>query len=67
MNFFTSKEIKPAGWLAAQLRVQADGLCGNLDRVWGDVRDSMWIGGEREGSGESSLLARRVYPAGVSA
>lgn len=49
MNFFTSKEIKPAGWLAAQLRVQADGLCGNLDRVWGDVRDSMWIGGEREG------------------
>ena len=49
MNFFTSKEIKPAGWLAAQLRVQADGLCGNLDRVWDDVRDSMWIGGEREG------------------
>lgn len=49
MNFFTTKEIKPSGWLRAQLEVQARGLSGNLDRVWKDVRDSMWIGGSSEG------------------
>ena len=32
-----------------QLRIEADGLAGNLDRVWPDVRDRMWIGGDREG------------------
>ena len=47
--FFTSREIKPSGWLKRQLRIQADGLAGNLDRVWPDVRDSRWIGGDREG------------------
>ena len=49
MIFFTTKEIKPSGWLRAQLEVQARGLSGNLDRVWKDVRDSMWIGGGSEG------------------
>lgn len=48
-QFFTTNEIKPAGWAKQQLRVQADGLCGNLDRVWKDVRDSAWIGGDSEG------------------
>lgn len=48
-NFFTSKEIKPQGWLRDQLILQAKGLCGNLDKVWPDVRDSAWIGGDREG------------------
>ena len=48
-NFFTSKEIKPAGWLKRQLEIQAEGLCGNLDKVWRDVRDSAWIGGEADG------------------
>ena len=48
-RFFTSKELKPAGWLKQQLEIQAKGLCGNLDRVWPDVRDSKWIGGDREG------------------
>ena len=47
--FFTSREIKPSGWLKRQLRIQAEGLAGNLDRVWPDVRDSRWIGGDREG------------------
>lgn len=32
-----------------QLEIQANGLAGNLDKVWPDVRDSMWIGGDREG------------------
>ncbi len=46
---YTSKEIKPSGWLKAQLKLEAEGLCGNLDRVWHDVRDSAWIGGNAEG------------------
>ena len=49
MKFFTSKEIKPEGWLKRQLEIQAEGLSGNLDKVWRDVRDSAWIGGDAEG------------------
>lgn len=48
-RFYTAKEIKPEGWLRRQLEVQAAGLSGNLDRIWPDVRDSAWIGGDREG------------------
>ena len=48
-RFFTSKELKPSGWLKDQLRIQANGLAGNLDKVWPDVRNSKWIGGEKEG------------------
>ena len=48
-NFYTAKEIKPAGWVKRQLEIQAQGLAGNLDKVWPDVRDSAWIGGQREG------------------
>ena len=48
-NFFTSNEIKPEGWLRRQLEIQAESLSGNLDKVWRDVRDSAWIGGDAEG------------------
>ena len=48
-HFYTSKELKPAGWLRRQLEIQAKGLSGHLDKVWPDVRDSAWIGGDREG------------------
>ena len=47
-KFFNSS-IKPEGWLYKQLRIQADGLSGNLDKIWPDVKDSAWIGGKREG------------------
>ena len=40
--------IRPAGWLARQLRIQADGISGHLDEFWPDVRDSQWFGGESE-------------------
>ncbi|MBE6883245.1 MAG: hypothetical protein E7487_01420 [Ruminococcaceae bacterium] len=46
---FTSKEIKPSGWLLRQLQIQAEGLSGNLDKMWPDIRDSAWIGGDKEG------------------
>ncbi len=41
--------IRPKGWLRKQLRIQADGLSGNLDKIWPDIRDSRWIGGDRDG------------------
>lgn len=48
-NFFTAKEIRPAGWLKRQLEIQAAGLTGHLDEIWPDVADSRWIGGSRDG------------------
>lgn len=46
---YTVQEIKPLGWLKQQLSIQASGLNGNLDKVWRDVRESQWIGGDAEG------------------
>ena len=48
-QYFSGNEIKPEGWLRRQLEIQASGLSGNLDKIWPDVRDSAWIGGDREG------------------
>lgn len=48
-QFFSSDEVKPFGWTEKQLKIQANGLSGNLDKVWRDVRDSAWIGGDAEG------------------
>ena len=45
----TKNKIKPQGWLLDQLKIQANGLAGNLDKIWPDVKDSKWIGGDREG------------------
>ena len=48
-NFYTTQELKPKGWLLNQLRLQANSLSGNLDKVWNDVKNSAWIGGDAEG------------------
>ena len=48
-NFYSANELKPTGWLYRQLKLQAEGLCGNLDKIWPDIRDSAWIGGNRDG------------------
>jgi hypothetical protein len=38
--------IRPAGWLRAQLQIQASGLGGHLDETWADVGpNSGWLGG----------------------
>ena len=37
------------GWLLRQLEIQAEGLSGHLDLVWPDIRESKWIGGDKEG------------------
>ena len=49
LNFYTSNQLKPRGWLKRQLEIQAEGLAGNLDKIWPDGRDSAWIGGNCEG------------------
>ena len=41
--------IRPMGWLARQLRIQAEGLTGHLDEFWPDVGRSQWFGGDAEG------------------
>jgi uncharacterized protein len=41
--------VRPAGWLARQLRIQADGISGHLDEFWPDIKDSQWFGGHTEG------------------
>ena len=48
-NFYTTDEIKPLGWLKRQLEIQAEGLSGNLDKIWPDIKNSAWIGGDKEG------------------
>jgi len=48
-HFYTTNELKPAGWMKRQLQIQAHGLSGHLDKIWPDIRDSAWIGGDREG------------------
>lgn len=41
--------IRPAGWLRAQLQIQASGLSGHLDETWPDVGpNSGWLGGAGE-------------------
>ncbi len=41
--------IRPRGWLARQLHLQAEGLTGHLDEFWPDVAESKWFGGAAEG------------------
>ena len=48
-EFLNVNCLQPQGWLKKQLELQAKGLHGNLDKVWPDVKDSKWIGGDREG------------------
>ncbi|WP_432842131.1 beta-L-arabinofuranosidase domain-containing protein [Dactylosporangium sp. CA-092794] len=41
--------IRPRGWLERQLRLQAEGLTGQLEEIWPDVGpDSGWRGGPGE-------------------
>lgn len=39
-RFLPMNEIKPSGWLLEQLKTQAQGLSGNLDKFWPDIKDS---------------------------
>ena len=48
-EFFPMNEIRAEGYILNQLRIQANGLSGNLHTFWGDIKDSKWIGGDKEG------------------
>ncbi|MBQ9358266.1 MAG: hypothetical protein IJT95_01835 [Abditibacteriota bacterium] len=48
-EFISPARIRPHGWLRRQLELQARGLSGNLHRIWPDIRDSKWIGGDKDG------------------
>lgn len=48
-KMFSISELKPKGWLKQQLEIQAKGLSGNLDKFWPDIKDSKWIGKEKDG------------------
>ena len=38
--------VKPKGWVARQLQIQADGITGHLDEFWSDLGpNSAWLGG----------------------
>jgi uncharacterized protein len=43
------KSIRPQGWLKRQLEIQRNGLSGNLQKFWPDIKDSAWFGGSAEG------------------
>ena len=49
--------VTPRGWLLKQLKLQAEGLSGHLAQFWGDVMDSVWIGG----TGDGGLHERTPY------
>ena len=41
--------VRPAGWLRAQLELQARNITGRLEEIWPDVGpDSAWLGGDGE-------------------
>ena len=42
-------KVNYSGWIKKQLEIQANGLFGSLDKVWNDIKDSKWIGGNSEG------------------
>lgn len=63
----TTKELRPQGWLKRQLEIQAEGLSGHLDLIWPDIRDSKWIGGDKEGWERVPVLAGWIHSAGLFA
>ncbi len=47
--FIHSSHIYFDGWIKKQLEAQVNGLFGSLDKIWKDVKDSKWLGGNEEG------------------
>ena len=57
--------ITADGWLQRQLRIQAYGLSGNLEKFWPDIKDSGWIGGNAEGWERAPYWLDGLVHAGV--
>jgi len=57
------KEIKPRGWLRAQLRLQAEGLTGHIEEIWEDLGPrNRWLGGDIEGWERGPYYADGLVP-----
>ena len=55
--------VKPRGWLAQQLRTQAEGLSGHLYEFWPDVGpNSGWLGGSGESWERGPYYADGLVP-----
>jgi uncharacterized protein len=55
--------VRPRGWLADQLRIQADGLTGHLEEFWPDLRyNNAWLGGDGEGWERGPYFADGLVP-----
>jgi len=54
--------IEPQGWLRHQLRIQADGLSGNIDEIWDDLADNAWLGGKFDGWERGPYYADGLVP-----
>ena len=49
LRSFSVLDFDVKGWLKTQLTLQAKGLSGHLDEIWPDIKESAWIGKEKEG------------------
>jgi hypothetical protein len=55
--------IRPRGWLADQLRLQAENITGRLSGLWADVGDSSaWLGGDGEDWERGPYFADGLVP-----
>ncbi len=58
--------VRPAGWLAEQLRKQADGLTGHAEELYDDIGKSDWLTGANAG-GEFAWERGPYYAKGLVA
>jgi hypothetical protein len=55
-------DVRPEGWLAAQLETQAAGLTGTLPEFWPDLADNRWLGGANDGWERGPYYADGLVP-----
>ena len=56
--------VRPTGWLATQLRMQADGLTGHAEELYADIGKSDWLTGANKG-GQYSWERGPYYAKGL--
>jgi len=54
--------VTPRGWIRRQLRIQADGITGNLDEHWAPLADNQWLGGTNDGWERGPYYADGLVP-----
>lgn len=59
---FQYGQVKPTGWLNQQMRMHADALLGNMDRVSENIRESLWLGGSSANYDDLPLWLQGFVP-----